>query len=122
MSASQQSGKGFLSTLRRIICRLVCDDTPPPPKIRPITFEPGKVVILTEFPPGLELTPRQIVDRVSGRIAKLQLDPKIRINLAPERVIVLRSPQRTLASITGDIPAPRQSPQQLIRFISDLHR
>jgi hypothetical protein len=122
MSASQQSGKGFLSTLRRIICRLVCDDTPPPPKIRPITFEPGKVVILTEFPPGLELTPRQIVDRVSGRIAKLQLDPKIRINLAPERVIVLRSPQRTLASITGDIPALRQSPQQLIRFISDLHR
>src|SRR3954447_657842 len=117
MSGSQQSRKGFVSTFRHIICRLVCDDAPappPPPKVRPIAFEPGKVVILTEFPPDLKLTPREIVDRVSGRLAKLQLDPKIEINLAPERVIVLRSAQRTLASVTGDVPAVRQSPRQLI--------
>src|SRR5689334_4826504 len=99
MSNSQQSHKGFVSTLRHIICRLVCDDSPAPapPKARPIAFEPGKVVILAEFPPDLKLTPREIVDRVSGRLAKLQLDPKIEVNLAPERVIVLRSAQRTLA-------------------------
>ena len=124
MSGSQQTRKGFVSTLRRIICRLVCDDEPAPlpPKVRPIAFEPGKVVILTEFPPGLELTPREIAGRVSARLAKLQLDPRLEVNLAPERVIVLRSAQRTLASVTGDVPAARQSPRQLIRFISQLHR
>jgi subtilase family protein len=124
MSGSQQTRKGFVSTLRRIICRLVCDDEPAPlpPKVRPIAFEPGKVVILTEFPPDLKLTPREIVARVSARLAKLQLDSRMEVNLAPERVIVLRSAQRTLASVTGDVPAARQSPRQLIRFISQLHR
>lgn len=123
MPVSQPQREGFLTTLRRIICRLVCDDQPIPlPKVRPIAFEPGKVVILTEFPPDLKLTPREIVDRVSGRLAKLQFDPRMEVNLAPERVIVLRSPQRTLASVTGDVPAARQSPRQLIRFVSQLHR
>jgi hypothetical protein len=123
MSGSQQTRIGLLSTLRRIICRLTCDEQPAPqPKARPIAFEPGKVIILTEFPPDLELTPREIVDRVSGRLAKLQLDPRMEVNLAPERVIVLRSPQRTLASVTGYVPAARQSPRELIRFIGQLHR
>jgi hypothetical protein len=122
MSASQQTGKGFVSTLRQIICRLLCYDPQPQPKVRPIAFEPGKVVILTEFPPDLKLTPREIVERVSARLAKLQLDPRMEVNLAPERVIVLRSAQRTLASVTGDVPAARQNPRQLIRFISQLHR
>ena len=126
MSRSQQPREGFLSTLRRIICRLLCGDAPPPlpppSKASPIAFEPGKVVILTEFPPDLELTPREIVGRVAARLTKLQLDPLLEVNLAPERVIVLRGVQRTLATVTGDVPAARQSPLRLIRFISQLHR
>jgi hypothetical protein len=124
MSSSQQPREGFLITLRRIICRLLCSDVPPPPppsKASPIAFEPGKVVILAEFPPDQELTPREIVGRVAARLAKLQLEPPLEVNLAPERVIVLRGVQRTLATVTGDVPAARQSPLQLIRFISQLH-
>jgi len=126
MPVSQPQREGFLATLRRIICRLLCCEPQPQPQPqpqdKPIAFEPGKVIILAEYPPGLELTPREIVDRVSGRLAKLQLDPRLEINLAPERVIVLRNPQRTLATITGDVPAARQSPRQLLRFASQLHR
>jgi hypothetical protein len=125
MQESQPRREGFLATLRQIICRLLdCEPQPQPqpqPKDKPIAFEPGKVVILTEFPPDLTLTPREIVDRVSARLARLQLDPPLEVNLAPERVIVLRSAQRTLATVTGDVPAARQSPRQLIRFISQLH-
>ena len=69
MSGSQQQRKGFLSSLRRIICQLVCDDqSPPPPKAQQHSFEPGQVVILAEFPPNLELTPHEIVRRVSTQL------------------------------------------------------
>ena len=70
MSGSQQVREGFLGTLRRIICRLLCGDAPPPPPPPPAkeplrSFEPGQVAIMAEYPPGLEMTPRQIVDRGS---------------------------------------------------------
>ena len=125
MHLSQPQREGFLGTLRRIICRLLrCDPQPHPqprPKDNPIAFEPGKVIIMAEYPPGLELTPREIRDRVAARLAALKLDRPLNVNLAPERVIVLRSPQRTLATITGDVPAARQSPLLLLNFVSQLH-
>jgi hypothetical protein len=112
--------------IRRIICRVLCGEPPPPPppapKDKPIAFEPGKVIILAEYPPELELTPREIVARVAARLARLQLDPRLEVNLAPERVSVLRGAERTLATVTGDVPAARQSPRQLLRFVSQLHR
>lgn len=127
MSGSQQAPEGFLNTLRRIICRLLCDDAPPPPPPPPTreplrSFEPGQVAILTEYPPGVELTPRQIVDRVSARLDRISIDGQEKVQLAPERVIILRGAQRTLATVLGDVPAARENPARLIRFISQLHR
>ena len=128
MSKSQQSHEGFLSTLRRIICRLLCCDEPcpPPPPLSAKqslrTFEPGQVAILAEYPPGLELTPREIVDRVAARLDKLNIDGREDVQLAPERVIILRSPRLTLATVLGDVPAARQNPARLIRFIDRLHQ
>src|SRR5512139_466210 len=127
MSGSQQASEGFLSTLRRIICRLLCGDTPPPPPPPPRkeplrSFEPGQVAILAEFPPGLELTPRQIVDRVAARLDRVYIDGKEKVMLAPERVTILRGPQLTRASVQGDVPAALKDPARLIRFIGQLHQ
>jgi hypothetical protein len=80
------------------------------------------VAILTEYPPGVELTPRQIVDRVSARLDRINIDGQEKVQLAPERVIILRGAQRTLATVLGDVPAARESPARLIRFISQLHQ
>ncbi|MEO7912940.1 MAG: S8/S53 family peptidase [Roseiflexaceae bacterium] len=122
MQESQPRREGFLSALRRFICRLLCCEPQPQRKDKPIAFEPGKLIVMAEYPPGLELTPTQIRDRIAARITSLKLDPPLDINFAPERVIVLRSPQRTLATITGDVPAARQSPLLLLNFVSQLHR
>jgi len=125
MSVSQP--EGFLSTLRRIICRLLgCDSQsppPPPPAKEPRrSFEPGQVAILAEYPPGIELTPRQIVDRVATRLDQINIDGHEKVLLAPERVIILRGPQLTLATVLGDVPEARQDPARLIRFVDRLHQ
>jgi subtilisin family serine protease len=130
MSGPQRPPEGFLSTLRRIICRLLCGDTPtppppppPPPAKEPLrSFEPGQVAIMAEFPPELELTPRQIVDRVAARLDQVNIDGKERVVLAPERVTILRGPRLTLATVLGDVPAARQDPARLIRFVDGLHQ
>ena len=119
--------EGFLSTLRQIICRLLgCDPQPPPPpppaKEPRRSFEPGQVAILAEYPPGIELTPRQIVDRVATRLDQINIDGREKVLLAPERVIILRGPQLTLATVLGDVPAARQDPARLIRFVDRLHQ
>jgi hypothetical protein len=115
-----------LSTIRRIICRLLCYDPQPqpqPPAKEPLrSFEPGQVAILAEYPPGLELTPREIVDRVARRLAQINIDGREDVLLAPERVIILRGRQLTLATVLGDVPAARENSARLIRFISQLHQ
>jgi len=126
MSGSQQTREGFLSTLRRLICRLLCgDETPQPqPSTRePLrSFEPGQIAILAEYPPGLELTPRQIVDRVATRLDQIDIAGREKVVLAPERVIILRSPRLTLATLLGDVPEARHDPKRLLRFIIQLHK
>ena len=124
MSSSQQPREGFLSALRRIICRWICYDGPsaPPAKPRLRTFEPGKVAILAEYPPQLELTPRQIIDRVTAQLNKLDVFQREKVQFTPERVVILRGRQLTLATVFGDVPAAREDPARLIRFISQLHR
>ncbi|HJZ48742.1 MAG TPA: S8/S53 family peptidase [Roseiflexaceae bacterium] len=125
MSESQQQRKGFLGTIQRIICRLVCDETPPPPTpVRdPLrSFEPGRVIILAEFPPELKLTPQEIVDRVARRLDQVNLEQQEEVRLPPERVVILRGPKLWLASVQGDVPAARQDPARLFRFIDGLHQ
>jgi hypothetical protein len=126
MSTSQQRREGLLTTLRRFICRLVCYEPPqpppPPPKRRLRTFEPGQVAILAEYPPQLELTPQQIIDKARAQLNQLDFYRRAEVRLTPNRVVILRGRERTLATIFGDVPAARENPTQLIRFISQLHR
>jgi hypothetical protein len=80
------------------------------------------VVILAEFPPNLELTAHEIVRRVSAQLDKADIKQRERVLLAPERVIVLRGAQRTLATAIGDVPEARRDPRRLLGFINALHQ
>src|SRR6266545_405039 len=127
MSELRQQREGFFGTIRRIICRLLCDEGPPPPPPGPppqektISFAPGHVGILAEYPPDLELTKQEIVKRVGDRLDRLELKQRETVNLAPGRVTIMRGPRLTLAWVLGDVPEARQNPARLIRFISELH-
>jgi Subtilase family len=124
MSGSQQPREGFLTTVRRMICRLVCDDTStqPSPPLPLRSFEPGQVAILAQWPPTREFTPREVVDRVAARLATVNPEWRERVQLAPERVTVLRGPELTIATVLGDVPAAREDPAGLIRFIEQMHQ
>src|SRR6266508_4149107 len=97
MTLSQPPRRSFLSILREFICRLLCGEQqePPKPDRALISFVPGHVNILAEFPPDLELKETDIVARVQSKLDQLrQADPDARelfekVILVPERGKIL---------------------------------
>jgi hypothetical protein len=125
MTQSRPLRKGVWNNIRLALCRLLCDETPPPPprgNPKLASFVPGQVMIVAQFPTKLDLNKQTIADRVRRRYETLDLKTKLRVDLAANRVAIVRGPELTLAAVLGDVPEGRRSPRLLLEFIRELHQ
>jgi hypothetical protein len=111
----------FLHILRAWLDKL---DPRPPTRCKPdrpiITFVPGHIGVLAEYPTTLKLNEKEIVRRVQIMFAKLSRREDIL--WSAERVIILTGKDRTLAAVFGDLPAARKDPARLLRFINQVNQ
>lgn len=120
MTASQRPRTSLRSTLRHLICRLVCDDDRQPPKPEIVAFVPGEICILADYPPDLDLSKQKIVELARSNLADRQLPA--RVDFTTARVAIIRGRDRTLANVVGFVPELRERPEGLLRLIRQVHK
>jgi subtilisin family serine protease len=70
----------------------------------------------------MELTPQEIVRRTRASLDLIKLDPPEDIILTAGRIVILRGPRRTLATVVADVPSARRDPRRLVNVVRQLHR
>ncbi len=122
---STQPPSGCRSIFWHILRALLdkCDPRPPrrcKPDRPIITFMPGHIGVLAEYPTTLKLDEKEIVRRVQISFAKLS--QREDVLWSAERVTILAGKDRTLAAVFGDLPAARKDPARLLRFINQVNK
>ena len=109
-------------TLRKLLDWL--DPQPPcppcPPERTRISFVPGQICLLAEYPADAKLDRAEIARQVLDGLAERRLLSE-KLNLPAERVVVLRGRTSTLATLFGDVPAAQKDPARLLRFVTQLN-
>jgi hypothetical protein len=123
-SPTRSGGLGLVwFTLRRLLDWLDPQRPCPPcpPERTTISFVPGQLCLLAEYPAGARLDPAAIVRQVRDGLAQRELLNEDLI-LPAERVVVLRGRTRTLATLFGDMPAAQKDPERLLRFVTQINK
>lgn len=127
MSNERSKAEGFLCHLAYLLRRLLdryCPPPPPPqlPERVPGSFLPGQLCVLARLPPDPDrlLRPAETVRRIEELLRPLLEGQPASID--PRRLVLLRGPQATLATVFVFLPRLRYDPRGLLALVDRVNR